>query len=241
MKADGMTVPRKTCTPIMDWLKADVFDIMARHKCRLPSTTSSWTLFRRALRALPGTDQAAVPQGLRDDSLLLPARRHRARPLPDGSQTCRPMTRSPNSKRSRARNTRCATDYDPLAKVQAKALSAGLTATHKEPEEEILPDREMENVEVDDKAEADRRPRSALKKSDQAVKDVSGELFHTTIVFLTEAQLKAFMQATGWVSVEHGRYVDGVILAERLGIKLPPARISSIRPGRPRSGRTTSA
>ena len=126
----------------------------------------------------------------------------------------------------------CATDYDPLAKVQAKALSAWTAAaTHKEPEEEILPDREMENVEVDDKAEADRRPRSALKKSDQAVKDVSGELFHTTIVFLTEAQLKAFMQATGWVSVEHGRYVDGVILAERLGIKLPPARISSIRPG----------
>ena len=60
---------------------------------------------------------------------------------------------------------------------------------------------------------------------------MSGELFHTTIVFLTEALLKAFMQATGWVSVEGGRYVDGVILAERLGIKLPPVRISSIRPG----------
>lgn len=120
--------------------------------------------------------------------------------------------------------------YDPLAKLKAKELARRLSEMSPDPAEPIIPDREGGDTERDDKRELEA-VRRALKESDQRVKDVSGEGFHATIVFLSENQLKAFLQATGWVSIEHGRYIDGLALAERLGVPLPPVRPTSIRPG----------
>lgn len=45
--------------------------------------------------------------------------------------------------------------------------------------------------------------------------------YYTVLVFQCEDQLKAFFKATGWMPEGEEYWIDGLKLAEKMGIKLP--------------------
>lgn len=128
------------------------------------------------------------------------------------------------------RSKRKPTAYNPEARLQAKALSARLAKITPPADKDPLPARGGKDTEVDDKAEL-LAVREELKRADQAVLDVSSESFHCTLVFLTQSQRDAFLAAAGWIQIEGGRYIDGVHVAQQLGIELPNVNPQSIRSG----------
>ena len=115
-------------------------------------------------------------------------------------------------------------------KLATKSLEKRLLACPPGGRPAALPDRDN-NPEAADRAEA-AAVRQNLARIDAAAAEVSGEGFTCTLVFATRSQCAAFLAGTRWPAVFGGRYVDGVAVAAALGVRLPPARPTGIRPPR---------
>jgi len=122
--------------------------------------------------------------------------------------------------------------YDPVARLKARELGSRLSGMTPRPAKDPLPDRGGSDTEADDRAELEA-VRAQLKEADARIRDVSGEGFHCTLVFLSESQRDAFVAAVGWPSVEGGRYIDGVAAAAAMGVPLPAPRVGAISPASP--------
>ena len=122
--------------------------------------------------------------------------------------------------------------FDPVRKLAERKFAEGVYDLSPAQQSE-WPDRETGDTEKDDKAELEHIRRE-LAQADKAVEDVSGCEFYTTIVFLTSEQRNAFLkQFPGIILSEGGRYVDGITFAKELGVDIPPARPTAIRPAKP--------
>ncbi len=124
---------------------------------------------------------------------------------------------------------------DPVAKLKAKEFERRLSSIAPKIAGDPLPERAGEDTERDDRAELDA-VRRELKAADANVAAVSGGEFHATIVCMTKEQrdvIVAHLMALGVPSAEGGRYIDGLALANALGLTLPAAKPTAIRPVKP--------
>lgn len=123
--------------------------------------------------------------------------------------------------------------FDAAKKLAERKFAAALTALAPKLAGEPMPDRVGGDIEADDKAEADA-VRGTIAAHDKRVAEVDGAEFYATAVFLTKEQRDAFLAAMPSVTrIEGGRYIDGLSLAAAIGIAIPPARPTSIKPARP--------
>lgn len=74
----------------------------------------------------------------------------------------------------------------------------------------------------------------ALAASQLQAELAMGNDYWVTIVFPSGVEAEAFRHATGWGAFadKSGLYLDGVAIAEELGIKLPPAHWKAMEPRR---------
>lgn len=86
------------------------------------------------------------------------------------------------------------------------------------------PDEEPQTIEAEH-AELVEKLNSYLGRKDARLQEIVQFGYFVPIVFISQAQADAFLAATGWQEAiehnEHGFYLNGDILAERLGIALP--------------------
>lgn len=119
--------------------------------------------------------------------------------------------------------------YDLQQKREAKKLALQAKKYRiKQPE---YPSRVSGQIEKDDSEELNHL-REQLKKADQNAVEVSGEEYSVTLIFLSKTQRDAFLQKAQWHGIEGGRYVDGLQIADKMGIELPVSRPTAIRPGK---------
>lgn len=87
---------------------------------------------------------------------------------------------------------------------------------------------EAENEQVLAELEkADQHQRSVMGENKKAVSSGVDTNYYFTVVFVSEEQLKAFFEQSGWDQYGGTRFLNGVLMAQDMGIELPPAYLAT--------------
>lgn len=124
----------------------------------------------------------------------------------------------------------------PPKKQRPPKAAPDMTLPGRNPLDEQVRKKELTGDTEHDDALESAAALNLLRRVDREAERVMGNGYWTALVFPDEATCQAFMKAAGWEELSEGlgAYVDGLAVAERMGIKLdvPPIRFKSRRQDR---------
>lgn len=107
--------------------------------------------------------------------------------------------------------------------MRAKAAES-MSRVYGDPAEDVTADIDAPSIDQQASEELQRLPNAfeaRLRDQRKKVADIGDSEFWTTIVFDSREQRDAFLTHFGVLDLGD-KFVDGVLLAERIGVKLPP-------------------